>query len=132
MKSSQLTRKELLVHDRVNDLMEQRSMGLYEQLSAEELQRNRAALEIEIEKLEKEKIIEDLSAAKQVSDRLNMEREERIENLEKERALQDAAISRRELLISRQQTVRNTLIIIVLFSIVISLALPATWSFVTM
>ncbi len=123
MVSSQLTRKELLVRDQINDLLEKSALTLYENLSSEELLRNQKFLETEIEKLEKERIIEDLSAAKYLSDQLSIEREEQIKQLMQEKTLQETALAKRELLISRQQTVRNTLLVAALFSIVIAILL---------
>jgi signal transduction histidine kinase len=121
--SSQLTRKELLVRDKITELIESTRIRSYEELSAEELAESRAALEEEIEALQNEKIIEDLSAAKRKSDLLSIEREERIEQLKKEKALQESALSRKELELNRQQTVRNTLFIIVFFAAILALLL---------
>lgn len=121
--SSQLTRKELLVRDKITELIETTRIRSYEELSAEELARSQAALEEEIEALQNEKIIEDLSAAKRKSDLLSIEREERIEQLKKEKALQESALSRKELELNRQQMVRNTLLILAFFAVILSLLL---------
>ncbi len=121
--SSQLTRKELLVRDKITELIESTKIRSYEELSAEELAESQAALEEEIEALQNEKIIEDLSAAKRKSDLLSIEREERIEQLKKEKALQESALSKKELELNRQQTVRNTLLILAFFAVVLALLL---------
>jgi two-component system, NtrC family, sensor kinase len=121
--SSQLTRKELLIRDRIWDLLETTEFGSYDNFTTEELIQSRHALENEIAELEQEKIFEDLSAAKRKSDQLSLEREDRIEELTREKAIQEAALSKKELLLHRQSNVRNMLLIAVLFSIIIAFLL---------
>lgn len=109
--NSQLTRRELFEREAIQEMLRKRKEVSYTRLTQQELERNRELTEMELERLEKEKIIEDLNAAKKVSDQANMEREEQIRLLEAQQAEQELALSRKELEISRQETLRNSLII---------------------
>jgi signal transduction histidine kinase len=118
--NSQLTRRELTERESIQEMLRKDGQVSYQQLSAQELERNRQLTDAEIERLEKEKIIEDLNVAKRISDLANMEREERIQQLTRERSMQDLALSRKELEVSQAQTLRNTLIIAIASVIIIS------------
>jgi two-component system, NtrC family, sensor kinase len=118
--NSQLTRRDLLEKETIDEMLRREDEISYHQLSKTELERNRQITEAEIERLEKEKIIEDLNIAKQLSDQASMERDMQIQLLSREKELQDLALSRKELEISRQETLRNTLLTTVLFIIVIA------------
>jgi two-component system, NtrC family, sensor kinase len=118
--NSQMTRRDLLEKETIDEMLQKENMISYQQLSTQELQANRLVTEAEIERLEKEKIIEDLNMAKRISDQANIEREERIQQLTREKSLQDLALSKKELQVSRAQTLRNTLITAFVFIIIIA------------
>ncbi len=118
--NSQLTRRDILEKESIQEMIRKGTDITYAQLSTQELEKNRQLTEAEIERLEKEKIIEDLNMAKRISDQSNIEREDKIQQLTKEKALQDLALSNKELEMSRGQTFRNTLLIGFLFIIVIA------------
>ena len=118
--NSQMTRRELLEKKTIDEMLRKEQEISYQQLTSEEIQQNKEVIEAEIERLEKEKIIEDLNMAKKISDQANMEREERIQQLTREKALQDLALSKKELQVSRGQTLRNTLIIASVFILIIA------------
>lgn len=109
--SSQLMRREIVEKEAIQEMLRREKDVAYSQLSQQELERNRELTELELERLEKEKIIEDLNAAKHLSDQANIERDEQIRLLTQQKAQQDLALSKKELEISRQGTLRNTLII---------------------
>lgn len=117
--NSQMTRRDLLEHETIEE-MRRNEVISYQQLSAQELEMNRQLTTTEIERLEKEKIIEDLNAAKRLSDQANIEREEKIQLLTRQKSLQDLALSKKELEMSREETFRNTLITAFVFIIIIA------------
>jgi two-component system, NtrC family, sensor kinase len=118
--NSQLTRRDLLEKESVAEMLRRNNEISYQQLSAQELETNRLITEAEIERLEKEKIIEDLNMAKKISDQSNLEREDRIQQLTREKAMQDLALSQKELQVSRGQALRNTLLTAFAFIIIIA------------
>jgi signal transduction histidine kinase len=118
--NSQMTRRELLEKETIDEMLRKEQEIAYQQLSSEEIQQNKEVIEAELERLEKEKIIEDLNMAKKISDQANLEREERIQQLTREKAMQDLALSKKELQVSRGQTLRNTLIIASIFILIIA------------
>ncbi|HEX5002952.1 MAG TPA: ATP-binding protein, partial [Bacteroidia bacterium] len=116
-----LMRRDLVEKESIQDMLRREKGIQYAQLTQEELERNKELTESELERLEKERIIEDLNIAKHVSDQANLEREEKIRLLTQEKSLQDLALSKKELLISRQATTRNSLIIGSVALIIVSL-----------
>ncbi|MBL0339689.1 MAG: hypothetical protein IPP71_01505 [Bacteroidetes bacterium] len=117
--NSQMTRRDLVEREAIQEMLRKGQEISYLQLSTQEIEKNRNLTAAEIERLEKEKIIEDLNIAKRISDQANIEREERIQQLTAEKSLQDLALSKKELEVSRGQTFRNTLLIAFLFIVVI-------------
>ncbi len=117
--NSQMTRRDIMERETIDEMLQKEQQISYQQLSTQELQKNRRVTEAEIERLEKEKIIEDLNMAKRISDQANLEREERIQQLTKDKALQDLALSKKELEVSRGQTFRNTLVTAFIFIVII-------------
>ncbi len=117
--NSQLTRRDLIEREAILEMLRKGNEISYLELTTQEIQKNREVTEAEIERLEKEKIIEDLNMAKRISDQANIEREERIKLLTDEKAKQDLALSKKELEVSRGQTLRNTLLTAFLFIIII-------------
>lgn len=118
--NSQMTRRDLVEREAILEMLRKGNEISYQELTTQEIQKNREVTEAEIERLEKEKIIEDLNMAKRISDQANIEREERIKQLTDEKAQQDLALSKKELEVSRGQTLRNTLLTAFLFIIVIA------------
>jgi two-component system NtrC family sensor kinase len=125
--SSQMMRRDLMEKESIEEMMRKEKTISYQQLSTQELVKNRDLVEAEIDRLEKEKIIEELNTAKRISDQSNMEREERIRQLTKEKALQDLALSQKELEVSRQENFRKTLIIGIISVLVIAILLYARY-----
>ncbi|HMT30228.1 MAG TPA: ATP-binding protein [Bacteroidia bacterium] len=121
--NSQMTRRDLVERESIQEMLRKGNEVSYQQLTTQEIEKNLQLTEAEIERLEKEKIIEDLNIAKRISDQANMEREERIQQLTAEKSLQDLALSKKELEVSRGQTVRNTLLTAFLFIIIIAVLL---------
>ncbi len=118
--NSQMTHRELTERESIQEMLRKDGDISYHQLSTQELERNRQLTDAEIERLEKEKIIEDLNVAKRQSDQANLEREERIQQLTRDRAMQDLALSKKELEVTRAQTLRNTLILAIASIIIIA------------
>jgi len=118
--NSQMTRRDLIEREAILEMLRKGNEISYLELSTQEIKKNREVTEAEIERLEKEKIIEDLNMAKRISDQANIEREERIKQLTDEKAQQDLALSKKELEVSRGQTLRNTLLTAFLFIIIIA------------
>ena len=116
--NSQLTRRELLEKESIDEMLRKADEISYHQLTTQQLEANRMVTEAEIERLEKEKIIEDLNMAKRISDQANLEREDRIRQLTEEKSMQELALSKKELEVSRAQTLRNTLVIVFIFTVV--------------
>lgn len=118
--NSQMTRRDLVEREAILEMLRKGNEISYQDLSTLEIEKNREVTEAEIERLEKEKIIEDLNMAKRISDQANIEREERIKQLTDEKAQQDLALSKKELEVSRGQTLRNTLLTAFVFIIIIA------------
>lgn len=121
--NSQLTRRDLMEKEAISEMLRKVSDISFLNMSPDELQQNQVLLEAEIDRLEKEKIIEDLNMAKKVSDQANIEREEKIKELTRQKELQELAISQKELQVSRGQSLRNMLIVAFVFIIIIAVLL---------
>lgn len=121
--NSQMMRRDLVEKESIDEMMRKEKSVSYQSLSTQELVKNRDRIEAEIDRLEKEKIIEDLNTAKRMSDQANIEREERIQQLTKEKALQELALSQKELEVSRDEMFRKTLITVSIFILIIAVLL---------
>jgi len=121
--NSQLTRRDLMEKETISEMLRKENDISFLNLTTEELQKNKNLLDAELERLEKEKIIEDLNMAKRLSDQANTEREEKIQQLTRQKSLQELALSQKELEVSRGNSLRNLLIVAFVFIIIIAVLL---------
>lgn len=121
--NSQFTRRDLVERESITEMLRKNSEISLRNLSPDEIEKNRALIEAEIERLEKEKIIEDLNIAKKLSDQASMEREERISQLTREKEQQELALTQKELEVSKAQSMRKNLFIAFAFIILITVFL---------
>lgn len=119
--NSRLTRRDLAERAAINDMLRKDINFTMSGLSANDLERNRLLIDAEIERLEKEKLIEELGVEKRKSDVTNQERDEKIKELLREKQSQELALSKKELQVSRGQAFRNLLIAVAVSIIIISL-----------
>ena len=120
LSSSQYLRRDLVEREAITEMLRKNTSFSFKNLTAQEMEENRQLIDAEIERLEKEKIIEDLNMAKKMSDQANIEREDRIQQLTRQREMQDLALSRKELEVNRGQALRNTFILAFVFIIIIA------------
>lgn len=125
--NSQFTRRELVEKEAIAGMLRRNTPISLKNLSPLELERNRQVIEAEIERLEKEKIIEDLNIARKLSDQATIERDERIQQLTREKEQQELALSRKELEVSKARAMRTNLLIAVIFIIIIAALLFARY-----
>jgi two-component system, NtrC family, sensor kinase len=118
--NSQLTRRELVEREAVAEMLRKENDISFRNLTTLELEKNKELLDAELERLEKEKIIEDLNMAKHISDQANTEREEKIQQLTRQKSMQELALSHKELEVSRAQSFRNILITAFVFIVIIA------------
>jgi signal transduction histidine kinase len=118
--NSQFTRRDLVERESISEMLRKNSEILLRNLSPDEIEKNRQLIEVEIERLEKEKIIEDLNIAKKLSDQASMEREERIKQLTREKEQQDLALTQKELEVSKAQSARKNLFAAFAFIILVT------------
>ena len=121
--NSQFTRRDLVERESINEMLRKNSEISFRNLSPDEIEKNRQLIEAEIERLEKEKIIEDLNVAKKLSDQASMEREERIIQLTREKEQQELALTQKELEVSKAQSVRKNLFIAFAFIVLVTVFL---------
>lgn len=121
--NSQFTRRELVEKEAIAGMLRRNTPISLKNLSPLELERNRQVIEAEIERLEKEKIIEDLNIARKLSDQATIERDERIQQLTRDKEQQELALSRKELEVSKARAMRTNLLIAVIFIIIIAVLL---------
>ena len=119
--NSRLTRRDLSERAAINDMLRKDINFTMSGLSANDLERNRLLIDAEIERLEKEKLIEEYSVEKRKSDITNQERDEKIKELLREKQSQELALSKKELQVSRGQAFRNLLLAVAVSIIIISL-----------
>lgn len=118
--NSQFTRRELVEKEAIAGMLRRNTPISLKDLSPLELERNRQVIEAEIERLEKEKIIEDLNIARKLSDQATIERDDRIHQLTREMEQQELALSRKELEVSKARAMRTNLLIAFIFIIIIA------------
>ncbi len=121
--NSQLTRRDLMEKEAITAMLRKEGDIDFENLTTEELEKNRSLLEEEIDRLEKEKIIEDLNIAKRLSDQANLEREEKIRQLTQQKYQQELLLSQKELEVSEGNAVRNILLTASVFLVIIGFLL---------
>lgn len=125
--NSQFTRRELVEKEAIAGMLRRNTPISLKDLSPLELERNRQVIEAEIERLEKEKIIEDLNIARKLSDQATIERDDRIQQLTREMEQQELALSRKELEVSKARATRTNLLIAFIFIIIIAALLFARY-----
>jgi signal transduction histidine kinase len=118
--NSQFTRRDLVERESIAEMLRKNSEISLKNLSPDEIEKNRLVIEAEIERLEKEKIIEDLNIAKKLSDQAGIEREERIKQLTREKEQQELALTQKELEVSKAQSTRKNLFIAFAFIILVT------------
>jgi signal transduction histidine kinase len=122
--SSRGTRRDLMERAAINDMLRKEiDFSATTGISSSEIERNRLLIDAEIERLEKEKLIEEYNLEKRKSDLTNQERDEKIRELTRQKELQDLALSNKELQVSRVQAFRNLFIAVSVSIIIISLLL---------
>jgi len=88
-----------------------------------EIMENRLLIDAEIERLEKEKLIEEFNVEKRKSDITNQERDEKIKELLREKQSQELALSKKELQVSQGKAFRDLLLAVSVSIVIISLLL---------
>lgn len=121
--NSRSTRREIMERNAINDMLRKDINFSMEGVSASDLERNQLLIDAEIERLEKEKLIEEFNVEKRKSDITNQERDEKIKELLREKQSQELALSKKELQVSQGKAFRDLLIAISVSIIIISLLL---------